>query len=208
MITVPRRYLTPGVLAVAAGLTGGILYLSSSSSSDGPAAIEAADSCSSLKMQRAVSALNDVLPERSEYSFEEKPEVSQSTEASDSFSSSCFVRSGESTLLSARAQIMIAEAPDAWESEVFGDESDGRRKATRFAAGVRGIAYPDKAAAFIPCVPKGQIPGGGYNLSVVVDLKKRGDSGDSQSRKSLIDLTLSAADHAHRAAKCTLPSRM
>ncbi|THC41808.1 hypothetical protein [Streptomyces sp. A1499] len=187
-------------------MTGGILYLSNSSSSDGPAIIKSADSCSLLKTQRAVSALNGVLPERSEYSFDEDLGVSQSTEVSDSFSSSCFVRGGESTFLSARAQMMISEASGTWESAVFGDELDGTRKATPFAAGVHGIASPSKAAAFIPCVPKGQIPGGEYNLSVVVDLKKRGDSSDSQARKSLIDLTLSAADHAHRAAKCTLPS--
>ncbi|MFI7322939.1 hypothetical protein [Streptomyces venezuelae] len=209
MITVPKRYLVLGALTLAAGLMGGVLYLSNSSSSDSPVTIKAADSCTSLSTQRAVSALNEMLPERSAYSFDEEPELSQSTEASDSFSSSCFVRGGGDTLLSARAQMMIAEAPDIWEREVFEDESNDRRKSTRFTAGIRGVAYSDKAAALIPCVPKGQIPGGAYNLSVVVDLKKHGNSDDAQSRKKyLIDLTLSAADHAHRAAKCTLPSGM
>ncbi|MEU6991420.1 hypothetical protein ABZ953_12285 [Streptomyces sp. NPDC046465] len=208
MISIPKTYRAPIALTVAASLAVGIVYLSGISTSEDRATVKAADSCSSLKTDRAITALNRALPNRSEYSFDEDPEEARPVEATDTYSNSCFVRADRDILLSARARMMVAEPPNTWEEEVFKDVSSGGRRVTGFAAGIRGLASPEKAAVFIPCVPKGEIPGGGYNLSVVVDLKERGDVSDAKLREDLISLTLSAANYAHKSSKCTLPSRI
>ncbi|MFK4071834.1 hypothetical protein [Streptomyces sp. NPDC029674] len=208
VITVPKRYLILGALAITASLTVSVIYLTSTSQSDNPETIRASDSCNSLSTDRAIAALNAVLPDRSDYSFDEEPPGSYSTEASGSFSTSCFVRSEQDLLLSARARMMTAEPPKVWENELLQGDAGGASKVTHFEAGVRGVVSLDKAAAFVPCVPEGKIPGGSYNLSVVVDLKKRGDASEATARKSLIDLTVSAAAYAHKVSKCTLPSRI
>ncbi|MEV0256308.1 hypothetical protein AB0H82_18845 [Streptomyces sp. NPDC050732] len=207
MTTIPKRYLIPGTLAITVGLTVGIVYLASTPQADNSNTVRSSDSCNLLKTDEAVSALNEVLPDRSAYAFDEEPVRIHSTEASDSFTTSCFVRGDHDLLLSARARMMIAEPHKAWESTIFEGEADKEERVTPFEAGVRGVTSPDKAAAFVPCVPKGKIPGGNYNLSVVVDLKQRGDVSEAQARDSLIDLAVSASKHAHKAAKCTLPSR-
>ncbi|MFH8609967.1 hypothetical protein ACH4D5_21050 [Streptomyces sp. NPDC018029] len=207
MITIPKRYLVPGALAITVGLAAGIVYLASASQSDDSGTVRSAEACNLLQSKPAISALNRVLPGQSAYSFDEGPVGSRSAEASDSFSTSCFVRDDDNLLLSARARMMMAEPRKTWESTVFEGDVSEEGRVTRFEAGIRGAASADKAAAFVPCVPEGEIPGGSYNLSVVVDLKQRGELTEAQARKSLIDLTVSAASHAHKAAGCTLPAR-
>ncbi|MGV9885051.1 hypothetical protein [Streptomyces sp. NPDC003006] len=207
MINIPKRYLVPGGLALTVALTAGIVYLASTPQSDDSGTVRSADACNLLKSNPAVSALNRVLPGQSAYSFDEDPVRSHSAEASDSFSTSCFVRGDDDLLLSARAHMMLAEPHKTWANSVFEGDVGEEGRVTRFEAGIRGAASPDKAAAFVPCVPEGKIPGGGYNLSVVVDLKERGHSTEAQARKTLIDLTVSAASYAHKAAGCTLPAR-
>ncbi|MFI2619701.1 hypothetical protein [Streptomyces sp. NPDC018584] len=209
MTITKKRYLAPGILAISIILAAGIVYLSSLSPSNNHAPVRASDVCKPLGSDKAVVALNEILPEQSEFSFDPVAEGTRvPAEASDNYSTSCFIHGDQDLLLSARARMMRAEPPESWESEVFVGRDDEARRATRFEAGAQGIASSSRAAAFIPCVPKGKIPGGSYSLSVVVDLKKRGDASDTQSRDGLIDLVLSFAKHAHKNASCTLPSRI
>jgi hypothetical protein len=194
---------------ITVGLAAGIVYLSYPSGSDKHAPISASDVCKPLSNDTSVATLKQVLPEQSDFSFDEEPEASRlPAEVSDSYSTSCFIRGDQNLLLSVRARMMRAEPPNSWAREIFAGRDDEAGRVSRFEAGTRGVASPIRAAAFIPCAPKGKIPGGSYNSSVVVSLKKRGDVSDAQSRDGLIDLVTSFGKHAHKNAGCTLPSRI
>ncbi|WP_437059883.1 hypothetical protein [Streptomyces sp. enrichment culture] len=60
------------------------------------------------------------------------------------------------------------------------------------------------AAVFVPCTSVGKIPGGQYNLSVVVHLEEAGKADDADIREGLVELAKNASAFAHGRAKCDI----
>ncbi|WP_190138069.1 hypothetical protein [Streptomyces longispororuber] len=110
--------------------------------------------------------------------------------------------------MSARTEMMRAEPPRGWaKAEVF----DGQQNSDEyhsFPAGDKGLVSPTQAAVFVPCLADGKVPGGEYNLSVIVQLKQAVESSEDEARKKLTELTVRAAKFAHQDAGCGLPSRL
>ncbi|MFD0419427.1 hypothetical protein [Streptomyces sp. NPDC127108] len=209
MFTGQKRFIIPGASVLAIGLALGSAYLLDFppfESSVGE--IRATRLCDSFgTKKKAVSSLKSVLPRESEYSFKETPGTRVGSDGS-SYTSDCFVWGDDKILLSVRTEMMRAEPPEGWiRSEVL-DTAGSRRGLKGFQAGDEGVASSSRAGIFVPCVPAGQIPGGKYNLSVIVKLKQKGDSSDSEARAALRELAVGAAGFAHRDARCDLPAKL
>ncbi|MEV6316486.1 hypothetical protein [Streptomyces sp. NPDC051776] len=208
MFATRKRIIIPVAALTLVGLIAGAAYLLKIPPFAQQGSINANDACASLgSSQNAVSALKKVLPVDSHYSFDDTPGTRVGQE-DRSYTSSCFVNGGERTILSARVQMMRAEPAEGWvRSEVLGYKT-GVQDLESFAAGDKGVTTPTMAAIFVPCAPAGQIPGGAYNLSVIVELKEHGESSDTETRRGLMDLALGVSDFAHRKARCGLPAKL
>ncbi|MFJ5264636.1 hypothetical protein ACIQAC_29680 [Streptomyces sp. NPDC088387] len=162
--------------------------------------------CASLGQSgQSVSALKSVLPEESSYAFDDDVTL-RVDDGDDGYSSDCSVTGGDKELMTARTQMMRAESVQSWVSGEVEQYADGSGRLTSFEARAEGVASSSVAAVFVPCSSEGKIPGGQYNLSVVVQLKEQGESGSSETRSSLIELAKGAATFAHAQAKCDMPS--
>ncbi|MFF9899721.1 hypothetical protein [Streptomyces longispororuber] len=170
--------------------------------------IETANICESLgNHAEAAKNLRSILPEAAAYSFEETPGTR--TDASKgTYTSACFARSEKKILVSARTEMMRAESPRGWATAEVFDGQGNVDEYQSFPAGDKGLASPMQAAVFVPCLPEGKVPGGRYNLSVIVQLKQAADSDEDKARKALIGLTVRAAKFAHQDAGCGLPSHL
>ncbi|MEU6159012.1 hypothetical protein [Streptomyces sp. NPDC047130] len=165
--------------------------------------IEESSVCASLgPSAHAVEALRSILPEQGSYRFDDET-IPRRSKQDDAFAAYCFVDGDESQLLSVRALFQPDAPPDMWEEDVaLGDPS---HSLTRFDAGIRAVASHSMAAIFVPCEPRGVLPGGQHNLSVLVHLKQTGETSTGQRRAGLITLARSAAASAHERADCTMP---
>lgn len=168
--------------------------------------IEKSAVCESLgPPSQSVAPLQSVLPEASTYAFDDEVTL-RVDDQDDGYTSDCFVSGDGKALMSARTQMMRAEAAQTWvsgEVEQYGEDSG---QLTSFQAGAKGVASSSVAAVLVPCASAGNIPGGQYNLSIVVQLKEAGRSGSAETRAGLIELAKSAASYAHAKAKCDMPS--
>ncbi|MFI7394317.1 hypothetical protein [Streptomyces tendae] len=168
--------------------------------------ISASAVCQSLgSASRAKTALTSVLPEASSYAFDD--EVQLRTDGDDSYRSDCLVSGDGNQLMSVTAEMMRDEPFKDWvESEVA--ESAGQQHLSPFLGEVKSAASPSVAAIFMPCVSPGNIPGGQYNISIVVHLKNAKNASATDRRKSLIELAKGAAEYAQDKGRCNAPSEL
>lgn len=209
MFTGQKRFIIPGAALIAIGLALGSAYLLKFPPFESPVGhIRTADLCNSLgPKEQAASSLKSVLPRESEYSFKETPGTRIGADGS-SYTSDCFVRGEDKILLSVRTEMMRAEPPEGWvRSEVL-DTAGSLQGLKQFQAGDEGVASSSEAGVFVPCVSAGRIPGGKYNLSVIVKLKRKGDSSNGEALAALRELAVGAAGFAHRDARCDLPAKL
>lgn len=209
MFAVQKRIMVPVATLAGIGLITATAYLLDLPPFEPQqGTIESSEVCDSLGLSSsAVTALRQVLPPESSYSFQETPGI-RVGQNDGSYTSSCFVNGEDKIILSARTQMMLAEPSKDWvESEVLDEMGNGQDLKT-FTAGERGVASPRIAAILVPCASTGEIPGGRYNLSVLVKLKESGGTNQKKARKSLIDLALGAAHFSHQKARCDLPAKL
>ncbi|MEU7415628.1 hypothetical protein [Streptomyces antibioticus] len=197
--------LASGALGALA-LLGGAAFLLRVPPFGQKGGIEASEVCASLgTSSSAAEALREVLPAESSYSFDD--DVTSRVDATDTgYESACFVSGGGEQLLVADVRLMADEEEGSWTEWVRGTAaSDASVTAlTPFPAGKKAVASGRFAAVFVPCTSAGHIPGGQYNLSVSVELKKPGGAGAAANRAELIKLATNAASFAHTEAKCDL----
>lgn len=173
--------------------------------------IGAASVCESLgDSAKAVRALERVLPDSPEYSFDDTVSGGSVAQGNSDYTADCFVSGDGGVLLSARAELMPVgspgSAPEDWASEALNGSGPG--KIETFAAGSKGVTSGDRAAVLVPCAGPGKIPGGSYSLSVVVDGKGAAGEDGSGVRRGLTDLAVGAARYSHEKAGCDLPSEL
>ncbi|AZM75185.1 hypothetical protein D1J63_09570 [Streptomyces sp. KPB2] len=170
--------------------------------SDDAGKIEASEVCESLgPASQSVDALRSVLPEEPSYSFTDDVNVRVDIH-DDSYRSDCFVSAGGRQLLGARTQMMRDEPTQSW---IDGEVAGKTDQLKPFSSDVHGVASSSVAAVFLPCTSAGNIPGGQYNLSVVIHLEEAGNAGTLETRAGLVELAKSAASFAHDKAKCDIP---
>ncbi|MEU0688267.1 hypothetical protein [Streptomyces uncialis] len=176
------------------------------------AEIHAASVCAVLgESENLVPALRNALPESSVYSFKNGERLLADVHDRRSQSFHCRVDGEDgnlSRMLTAYTHIALAGSSQRWiENHVdpFRPEDYPLRE---FKAGDIGVASIRTAGIFAPCIPDGKIIGGQYNISTVVALDRDNDSDDSDTRQALIDIARSAAEYAHKKAKCELPSKL
>jgi hypothetical protein len=155
----------------------------------------------------SVAALKKALPGAASYAFDDDVTLRGSAQ-DDSYTSACFVSGGGRELMTVRTQMMRAESAQSWIESEIEQYADNPSRLTSFERDGRGVASPSVAAVFVPCVSQGVIPGGQYNLSVVVHLKEPGEASGAEKRSALIALARSAATYAHSEARCDVPSRV
>ncbi|MET8574153.1 hypothetical protein [Streptomyces sp. NPDC005012] len=153
----------------------------------------------------AVKTLRSVLPEEASYRFSDDTQPRASARETW-YTANCLVEGEDRTLLSVSTTLQPADPPEVWLEDHVLEEVDNEGNPTPFAAGEKAVASDVVAAVYVPCTPQGVAPGGQYNLGVVVHLEEPGGSDESRTRKGLIALAKSSALHAHRDAKCTMPS--
>lgn len=155
-----------------------------------------------------VAALRDALPDASNYTFQDTDKV-RSDPRNSSFNSDCSVWVDGKTALVTSAEMMRSDPPELWREGVVADnESLSAGQARDFSAGDSALSGDSFAAIYVPCVPSGTIPGGNYSLSVQVRAVQRSAAPADAAQQSLVKLVLSAAEHAHKQAKCDLPSKL
>ncbi|MEU2560092.1 hypothetical protein ABZ626_12250 [Streptomyces longispororuber] len=170
--------------------------------------IKAAELCDSLGSRvNAARRLSKILPDRAVYSFQETP-GRRATSGNSTYTSSCFIRDENKIVMSARTEMMRAESPQNWVQAQVVDRRRNVEQYQSFQAGEKGIASPVQAAIFVPCVSKGKVPGGAYNLSVSVHLKQAAEIDAKEAREELTGLVTGVARFAHQRAGCDLPSEL
>ncbi|MBQ0984369.1 hypothetical protein KBZ10_07515 [Streptomyces sp. F63] len=205
-----RKPAIPLAALLAVGLGGSAAYLFGVPPFEKRGGIGVESVCASLgEPAKAARALERVLPDASEYSFDDSVSGGNVAQGDSGYTADCFVSGDDGVLLSARAQLILVgspgSTPEDWEAEVLGDKAG---ESGSFAAGSKGVASASRAAVLVPCAKPGTVPGGSYSLSVVVDRKKATGEGDSGIRRGLTDLAVGAARYSHEKAGCDLPSEL
>ncbi|MZE79919.1 hypothetical protein [Streptomyces xinghaiensis] len=167
--------------------------------------------CESLgDPEKAAPALERVLPDSPEYSFDDTVSGGSVAQGDSNYTADCFVSGNGKILLSARTELVPVGSPggtpEDWASEAL-DGSSPEEEET-FAAGSKGVVSADRAAVLVPCAGPGNVPGGSYSLSVVVDGKGADGESGSRVRRGLTDLAVGAAQFSHEKAGCDLPSEL
>ncbi len=208
--TRPKMLLTcGGVLALV--LLAGIFYAFSLPPFEKKGEIKASEVCASLGSQSgAVSSLEKLLPDKESYTFDDRAASLRTDDADDTYETSCFVSGDGEQLLVAEARMMANEPKEDWAHWLKGTATNDAsvRSLTPFEAGDTAIASDRFAGLFLPCASAGKIPGGQYNISVSVELKRQKETDQKAARTRLIDLVKSAASYAHSKAKCDIPSNV
>ncbi|MFF0000454.1 hypothetical protein [Streptomyces avermitilis] len=170
--------------------------------------IKAGSVCDSLgSASQTVKALQKILPDEPSYSFDDDVNI-RVDDSDDSYRSDCFVAGGNSQLLSARTEMMRAEPAKEWVSSEVREKEPEAQSLTPFAAEYEGVASSNVAAAFVPCATEGHVPGGPYNLSIIIELKQHREASERKLREGLIELAKNAAAFAHQKARCDQPSKI
>ncbi|MEU9594653.1 hypothetical protein AB0D84_33705 [Streptomyces sp. NPDC048193] len=197
-------YALAVVAVVVVGVFGALYFFKAPPFGEDAGNIEASAVCDSLGSgSRAAGALRTVLPEESSYAFDDDVNL-RADERDSGYGSDCFVSGGGDQLLRARTQMIRDEPFESWADGEVAQYADGKGRLTPFTTGLMGAASPSVAAVLVPCTSAGKIPGGQYDLSVVVHLEKAGKANDADTRAGLIDLAKNAATYAHAKAKCDI----
>ncbi|MEU4686287.1 hypothetical protein [Streptomyces xinghaiensis] len=167
--------------------------------------------CASLgDPAEAARALERVLPDSPEYSFDDAVSGGSVAQGDSDYTADCFVSGNGKILLSARTELVPVGSPGGTPEDWASEALDGSRpeEEETFAAGSKGVASADRAAVLVPCAGPGNVPGGSYSLSVVVDGKGASGETGSRVRRGLTDLAVGAARFSHEKAGCGLPSEL
>jgi hypothetical protein len=199
-----RRVIIP-LLAVATAFALGTAYLLKVPPfSDERGEITEAAVCAPFgPSQQVAENLRAVLPDRASYDFADRTRSAQDSK-NGRYSNYCSVRGDGEHLLSVAAELQIAEDPQVWAERSVPKQLDNDGLLTPFKAGAQGMASPTAAAVFVPCTSPAE--GVAYNLTVTLELGASKSPGEAGTRERLIALAKAAALHAHRDAKCTMPS--
>jgi hypothetical protein len=201
-----KIFFAAGALLALALCAGGLYAAGLPPFREGDGKVKAADVCPELgPSSEAAAALDKVLPDESTYAFSH--DVSPRLDTTDSsYDSSCFVSGSGDQLLVAKATLIQNESAEDWTAWVKGTASgsDSAQAAKPFPFGAAAVASSQFAAASIPCTSAGKIPGGQYNISLSVELKKRGKVDDATTRTQLMGLVKNSASYAVATAKCDL----
>ncbi|MER5843493.1 hypothetical protein ABT099_24995 [Streptomyces prasinus] len=207
MNTRRNGYVIAAVAIALAGTFGALYLLKVPPFGDETGKIEASAVCDSLgQVAQSVGALRSVLPENSSYASDDDVNL-RVDEQDSSYSSDCFVSGGGDQLLSARTQMIRDEPFQNWVDSEVAQYAEGHDRLAPFTTGPKGTASPSVAAVFAPCTSPGKIPGGQYNLSVVVHLEKAGKASDAETQAGLVELAKNAAKYAHTKARCDISLR-
>ncbi|MFD7065012.1 hypothetical protein [Streptomyces sp. NPDC059906] len=207
IVKLGRNGYVVAIVAIALVTLGGAAYLFRIPPfSEKKGEINASAVCQSLgSASKATTVLTSVLAEASSYAFDD--EVHLRGDDDDSYRSHCFVSGDGDQLMSVTSEMMRDEPLEDWvESEVA--ESAGQQRLSPFLGDVKSAASESVAAIFMPCVSPGNIPGGQYNISVVVHLKNAKNVSSTDRQNSLIELAKGAAAYAHDKGKCNAPSEL
>jgi hypothetical protein len=201
------KLVLPVAIIVIVGAASTLAYVTGTAPFERRGDIRSQDVCESLGNARtSAAALQDVLPKKSDYTFEDKIDGETVAQGGSSYTADCLVWGEGAVLLSARTQMLIAEPSRSWVAEGIGDELVPRAKS--FKAGDMGVIAGGKAAVLVPCSAPGSVVGGSYSLSVVVNLRNHTDVDQPKLEERLVDLALGAARFAHKDARCDLPSKI
>ncbi|MDN3265872.1 hypothetical protein QWJ26_40030 [Streptomyces sp. CSDS2] len=166
--------------------------------------IKAAEVCRTLGPSTgSAAALKKILPDKSSYAFDDAITDARTDDMDFSYATSCFVDGDGKQLVAATAEMLQYDTADEWVKDVV-EESVPASSVKPFSAGDKAVASDKIAAVYVPCVVRGR----GQHLSIVVELKQRGNAGDEQLREGLISLARNAALFAHHKAKCDAPSKV
>jgi len=194
--------ITGVVLALA--LAAGLAYALKLPPFEERGEIKAEDVCASLgNASRAATALADVLPEKSSYSFRDYATDLRTDELDNSYQTACFVHGDGEQLLVAQAEMLEYDTTESWQKEAV-EQFVPASSLLPFDAGDKAVASDRVAGIYVPCASRGVR----RHLSVVVQLKKQSDASASELRARLIDLAENAAVYAHTKAKCDMPSKV
>ncbi|MFD5554098.1 hypothetical protein ACFWIA_09695 [Streptomyces sp. NPDC127068] len=167
--------------------------------------IKAVDVCQSLgNSKRLVPALQRALPEKRKYKFSE----TRLTTHGHRYQIHCSARDGSRhTKIILRSRAIQEMSREDWIGHHMNNFSD-EHPLLDFKAGLTATASISKAGIQTPCFPKGRYVGGRHNLFIDVYLREAGEASDKDTRQALIDIVRSAAEYAHKDAKCELPSKL
>lgn len=209
MIRVRKKFAIPVTLLTLLSATASAAYLTETFPFEQRGIIKESDTCESLgDPEQVTPRLNRRLPFATNYAFKDDP-GSRFDKTESYFNSHCSVAGDGEVLLFSRTEMMRSEPANSWARYVMEEGWDDKASDfDSFPAGAKGVASKRVAAIFIPCVPRGMIPGGEYNLSVVVRSKEDLIGTETEARNELINIALSAAKHAHTSANCDLPSQL
>lgn len=162
--------------------------------------------CGSLGVpERAVTALDQSLPDARSYQLTGRLAGAPVSEGKDTYTASCPVWGNGRILLNSRTELLMVDGPERWwPEEVSG--SMNPRKMKSFTAGSQAVSTGNRAAILVPSASPGKIPGGTYSMSVVVHLT--GGKYDARTEEALKNLAIGAASFSHKKAGCDLPSRL
>ncbi|MFI8950815.1 hypothetical protein ACIGO6_30375 [Streptomyces sp. NPDC053750] len=200
-------YVITAVAVALAAICGAAYLLKVPPFAEETGDIAAGAVCDSLGLaSQAADALESVLPAETSYAFNDEVHL-RVDDQDDSYRSYCSVSGDGDQLMSVRTEMMRDEPLKSWiDSEVA--EFASREQLTPFTANDKSAASPSVAAIFMPCASPGKIPGGQYNISVVVHLEKAGKVSDADRRATLIELATSTATYAYGKAKCDASSEL
>jgi len=165
--------------------------------------IQASDVCATMgSASTSAAALKRVLPKKSAYSFDNSLTDLRLDATDATYQTDCTVDGDGEQLAWTGTELLEYDTTEAWAEEVLG-QYDSVSSLTPFSAGDKALASSKVAAVYLPCTSHGA-----RHLSVVVNLKKKGDASDSTLRAGLITLARNAAEYAHAKAKCNTPNKL
>ena len=205
MLTLTRsKILVVGGISLSLVLLAGIAYALDLPPFKKAGDIQASDVCTTLgSASTTAAALKRVVPEKSSYSFDDSLTDLRLDSSDSTYQTDCVVDGDGEQLVWAGAELLEYGTTDAWAKEVLG-QYDSVSSLAPFTAGDEALASAKVAAVYLPCTSQGA----NRHLSVVVNLKKHNDAGDSTLRDGLIVLAKNAAAYAHTKAKCDAPAKL
>ncbi|MFD8939388.1 hypothetical protein ACFV0R_29775 [Streptomyces sp. NPDC059578] len=170
-----------------------------------PRTISTGDTCEALgESKDLVPALRIALPKERQYTFINSPIQTSGYQ----YQVHCSARDEDRmTVIVLRTRLMQPMERENWISKQLNDSADDN-PLVDFKAGLTATASTTRAGIQVPCDPKPGTLGGRNNLGVNVFLHEAGEASDKDTRQALIDIVRSAAEYAHKDAKCELPSKL
>ena len=156
--------------------------------------------------KRAAAELSKVLPSRMEYGAEGSTPPRAPDQ--DSWEAHCFVSGDGDRLLYGSSELAAYGSAGSWLEDPSRDYVGEGGKSHEFRAGEAAVVTERTAEVLVRCVPEGEMPGGAYQLGVVVHAQKPLEGSARENRRVLATLALETARFTHDEAECTEPSEL